>query len=188
MQLKSAKSALWRAALVAAAMVLGSERAAAAGEALVIDGEATAEQLAVVTRQGRPAIRLTLERGRTVWLGITRPLRQLVAGDLDHDGDIDLIATTDGHELVAWFNHGRGRFTTLVINPGPPNPLGPRGSAIEPTRALGQIDFGIGADGALPTAHRPSAPVARLIRLLYSSATRQTLVFAGYGPRAPPAA
>jgi len=179
----------WRAALVAAVMVVGCARAASAGDAVVVavDADGAAEQLTVVSRHGHPAIRLTLERGRTVWLRVTKPLRHLVAGDLDHDGDIDLIATTEGNELVAWFNHGRGRFTTFVINPRPPNPLGPRGPGLEPTSPSDQRAFGIGAD-ALPARRQPLTSAARLLRVFYSSAVRQTPASASCGPRAPPAA
>jgi len=118
---------------------------------------------------------------------LAKPLRQLVAGDLDHDGDIDLIATTEGDELVGWFNHGRGRFTTFVINPRPPNPLGPRGPALEPTAPTEQIAFGIGAD-ALPSVRQPPTSIARLISRVYSSPVRPTLALNSVGPRAPPAA
>jgi hypothetical protein len=180
----------WRAVLVAAAVLLGWGRPAAAGDGVTfgLDGDGRTEQLALVTRHGLPAIRLTLERGRTVWLGVAMPVRRVVAGDLDHDGDIDLIATTDGVELVAWFNHGRGRFSTKIIHPRPHGPVAPHGAALGASTTPASIDFGLGADGALPGADRPVPAIARHLQILYSSPTHQTLVSAACGPRAPPTA
>jgi hypothetical protein len=179
-----------RATLVALALLVGWDRAAAADEAFTVDldRDGRTELLAVVTDHGRAAIRVTLERGGTVWLGVAQPVRQLIARDLDHDGDLDLLATTEGAELLAWFNHGRGRFSTRVIHPRPHGPFGPRGAALETSSRPVRIDLGIGVDGALPAGHRPAISIARRLPPLYSSPAHQTLTSVACSPRAPPAA
>jgi hypothetical protein len=35
----------------------------------------------------------------------------VIAADVDHDGDVDLIAAAPSGEVVTWLNDGRGRFT-----------------------------------------------------------------------------
>jgi hypothetical protein len=35
----------------------------------------------------------------------------LVADDIDHDGDIDLVALTPSNRIVVWINDGHGHFT-----------------------------------------------------------------------------
>jgi len=37
--------------------------------------------------------------------------RSVAASDIDHDGDVDLVATTSLNEIVVWLNDGRGHFT-----------------------------------------------------------------------------
>jgi hypothetical protein len=36
----------------------------------------------------------------------------VVAGDVDHDGDVDLVAATPSGDLKVYLNDGRGRFTS----------------------------------------------------------------------------
>jgi hypothetical protein len=35
----------------------------------------------------------------------------LIAADIDHDGDLDLVAVAPTGQVIAWLNDGRGRFT-----------------------------------------------------------------------------
>src|SRR6202040_3517098 len=35
----------------------------------------------------------------------------LIAADIDHDGDLDLIAVASTGQVIAWLNDGLGRFT-----------------------------------------------------------------------------
>jgi len=35
----------------------------------------------------------------------------LIEGDFDHDGDLDLLATTPSGQVLIWVNDGHGRFT-----------------------------------------------------------------------------
>src|SRR5262245_8226031 len=183
-------SALAHAVLVAAWILGGSGRAAAADGTLALDvvGSRAIGRPALAMRHGTSAIRLTLDRGRVVWLAVSARLERLVAGDFDRDGDVDLVATTEAGTLVAWLNHGRGQFTPTAIDPAPPHPLGPRGPTLAGTRPSEPLPFGIGADGALPSAHRPAAPAASFIRPHPFAPPDQATVCAPFGRRAPPAA
>src|ERR1700674_5504499 len=35
----------------------------------------------------------------------------LIAADIDHDGDLDLVTVAPTGQVIAWLNDGRGRFT-----------------------------------------------------------------------------
>ncbi len=39
------------------------------------------------------------------------PVAALIDSDIDHDGDLDLLATTASGDLIVWLNDGHGRFT-----------------------------------------------------------------------------
>jgi len=71
----------------------------------------------------------------------------LIAADIDHDGDLDLIAVAPTGQVMAWLNDGRGRFTlqqaspsnvlspeTLVVDALQDEPVALRGAApsVEP--------------------------------------------------------
>lgn len=39
------------------------------------------------------------------------PVTGVIEGDIDHDGDLDLVAATPSGEVLIWLNDGHGRFT-----------------------------------------------------------------------------
>ena len=41
----------------------------------------------------------------------------LIEGDFDHDGDLDLLATTASGDVLVWVNDGHGRFTRQEPSP-----------------------------------------------------------------------
>jgi hypothetical protein len=41
----------------------------------------------------------------------------LIEGDFDHDGDLDLLATTPSGDVLVWVNDGHGRFTRQDPSP-----------------------------------------------------------------------
>lgn len=41
----------------------------------------------------------------------------LIEGDIDHDGDLDLLATTPSGDVLIWVNDGHGRFTRQEPSP-----------------------------------------------------------------------
>jgi len=65
-----------------------------------------------VTFSTRGASALTLSNWffNSSHLSAERTVRQVLV-DIDHDGDMDLIAVTDFPRLLVWLNNGRGSFT-----------------------------------------------------------------------------
>jgi len=49
--------------------------------------------------------------GSTVSATLHTAVAALVEGDVDHDGDLDLLATTVSGDVVLWVNDGHGHFT-----------------------------------------------------------------------------
>src|SRR5579864_6528915 len=47
----------------------------------------------------------------------------LIAADIDHDGDLDLVTVAPTGQVIAWLNDGRGRFTVQEASPS--NSLSP---------------------------------------------------------------
>src|SRR5579872_901942 len=43
----------------------------------------------------------------------------IVEGDIDHDGDLDLVAATASGEVLVWLNDGHGRFTQQPARKAP---------------------------------------------------------------------
>jgi hypothetical protein len=39
------------------------------------------------------------------------PVAGVIEGDIDHDGDLDLVAATSSGDVLIWLNDGHGRFT-----------------------------------------------------------------------------
>jgi hypothetical protein len=40
----------------------------------------------------------------------------LVVADVDHDGDLDLVAVAPSGQVIVWLNDGRGRFTSQPVS------------------------------------------------------------------------
>jgi FG-GAP-like repeat len=43
----------------------------------------------------------------------------VIEGDIDHDGDLDLVAATTSGDVLIWINDGRGRFTRQTASEAP---------------------------------------------------------------------
>jgi hypothetical protein len=85
--------------------------------------------------------------GSSFVLSLDASVAGLIAADIDHDGDVDLIAVAPTGQVIAWLNDGRGRFTlqqashsnvlspeTLVVDALRDEPMALRGAApsVEP--------------------------------------------------------
>jgi hypothetical protein len=110
----------------------------------------------------------------------------VIGGDVDHDGDLDLLAITAGGDLLVWTNDGHGRFTKR-----PPQQT--RGIAGEPAIAFANghaaaavtgSSFGVtppaGADSLVlvAQARAPADPpcTARHLLLLHSLRSPPTVL------------
>jgi hypothetical protein len=59
---------------------------------------------------GREGISVTLS-GSPGDVSLTGPVAALIEDDVDHDGDLDLLATTRTGDVLIWINDGHGQFT-----------------------------------------------------------------------------
>jgi FG-GAP-like repeat len=58
--------------------------------------------------EGRISVQLS---GSTSVVRLDARVSGVIEGDVDHDGDLDLVAFTPDGEVLIWLNDGRGRFT-----------------------------------------------------------------------------
>ena len=74
------------------------------------------------------------------------PVTSLVQHDIDHDGDLDLVAATPSGEVLIWLNDGHGHFTQMA--------------AVQEPELSGEAAVGV------PGFHEPAAlPMTRLAPL-----------------------
>jgi hypothetical protein len=66
--------------------------------------------LARILDEGTPQISIQLS-GSASSIELDASVAVLVGGDVDDDGDLDLIATTSSNDVFIWLNDGHGRFT-----------------------------------------------------------------------------
>jgi hypothetical protein len=55
--------------------------------------------------------------GSTDAIRLDASVSALIEGDFDHDGDLDLLATTPSGDVLIWVNDGHGRFTRQAPSP-----------------------------------------------------------------------
>ena len=75
----------------------------------------TVDVAGALTLQTRPAREIALPAGfaTTVDLATRDQFVGVVAGDVDHDGDLDVVASLGSLDLAVWRNDGAGHFTRL---------------------------------------------------------------------------
>jgi len=78
------------------------------------DGRVDAALLEGVTGDRRISVRLSGSAG-AVRLDAT--VTGVIEGDIDHDGDLDLVAATSSGDVLVWLNDGHGRFTRQAASP-----------------------------------------------------------------------
>ena len=78
------------------------------------DGRIDTAQIEERVGVGRISIRLS---GSSAAVDLEPAVIGVVEGDVDHDGDLDLVATTSAGDLLIWINDGHGRFTRQPASP-----------------------------------------------------------------------
>ena len=74
------------------------------------DGDGRPDVARIQDPQGRPHITVLLS-GSSDDVRLEASVAALIDGDVDHDGDLDLVAVTAAGEVLIWLNDGHGRFT-----------------------------------------------------------------------------
>jgi hypothetical protein len=74
------------------------------------DGDGVDDVVRVSPQSPRVLTILSSASHRQVQLRIPGALRALVAADVDHDGNLDLVVGTGTRHLRVWFNNGHGAF------------------------------------------------------------------------------
>ncbi len=83
------------------------------------DGDGHSDVARIATRGGigRRDVSIALSSAEGDELHLDGAVFALVEGDIDHDGDLDLLATTPSGGLLVWLNDGHGRFTRQASSP-----------------------------------------------------------------------
>jgi hypothetical protein len=74
------------------------------------DGDGRVDTALIQERDGRAFISIQLS-GSSSPIDLEGAVAGVVQGDVDRDGDLDLVAATPSGDLLIWINDGRGRFT-----------------------------------------------------------------------------
>jgi hypothetical protein len=75
-----------------------------------LDGDGRSD-VASIQDSGRGSHILVGLSGSSTHIELTTPVSALVEGDIDHDGDLDLVAATPSGGVIVWLNDGHGHFT-----------------------------------------------------------------------------
>src|SRR5262245_47088413 len=74
------------------------------------DGDGRVDTALIQDRAGTTLISIQLS-GSSLPVDLEGGVTSVVEGDVDRDGDLDLVAATPSGDLLIWINDGRGRFT-----------------------------------------------------------------------------
>lgn len=74
-----------------------------------LDGDGIHDRIELIGRSGLLTVSLSSTR-RSLHLAANDPIVRFVVGDIDRDGDSDVVAETRHSGLRFWINKGRGRF------------------------------------------------------------------------------
>ena len=80
------------------------------------DGDGRPDVARIQDPGGRPHITVLLS-GSSVDVRLDASVAALIEGDVDHDGDLDLVAATAAGDVVIFLNDGHGRFTRQEPSP-----------------------------------------------------------------------
>lgn len=74
------------------------------------DGDGRVDTALVLDRTGDRRISVQLSGSRAA-VHLEAPVSGVIENDIDHDGDLDLVAATPTGDVLIWLNDGHGRFT-----------------------------------------------------------------------------
>ena len=74
------------------------------------DGDGRIDTALVQDRAGDRRIVIQLSRSASA-VRLDAPVIGVIESDVDHDGDLDLVAATPSGDVLVWLNDGYGRFT-----------------------------------------------------------------------------
>jgi hypothetical protein len=80
------------------------------------DGDGRVDLASIQKTDGRHLISVQLSGSQSL-IQLDTAVSALVEGDIDHDGDLDLVATNADGEVLIWLNDGHGRFTRRAASP-----------------------------------------------------------------------
>jgi hypothetical protein len=117
------------------------------------DGDGRVDAAIIHDRSGERGISLQLSAS-TSTVDLEVPVKGVIERDIDHDGDLDLVAATLSGDVVIWLNDGHGRFTRQDASRtrSPSNE-----PVIIPTVWSGLLAIGLKVP--LPPSHDRGAPV-----------------------------
>jgi hypothetical protein len=75
-----------------------------------LDGDGRLDTALIQDTPGDHRLRIELSGSRTA-VHLEPPVTAVIEGDIDHDGDLDLVAATPSGDVLVWLNDGHGRFT-----------------------------------------------------------------------------
>jgi hypothetical protein len=81
------------------------------------DGDGRVDTVSIQDRLGHRRISIQLS-GSASAIDLDAVVSAVVEGDIDHDGDLDLVAATADGGVLIWLNDGHGRFTRQAPSPG----------------------------------------------------------------------
>jgi len=79
------------------------------------DGDGRIDTALIENRAGAARISIQLTSSSSAF-DLDPAVTGIVQGDIDHDGDLDLVAATSSGELLVWINDGHGHFTRQAVS------------------------------------------------------------------------
>jgi hypothetical protein len=80
------------------------------------DGDGRADLASIQRHAGRQLISVQLSGSQSL-IQLDVAVSALIENDIDHDGDLDLVAAKPDGEVLVWLNDGHGRFTRRAASP-----------------------------------------------------------------------
>jgi hypothetical protein len=124
------------------------------------DGDGHPDVALIQDGPGASHVLVTLS-GSSGHVSLAANVVSLVASDIDHDGDVDLVAATTLGTVLIWLNDGRGHFTPL----GAAHPYGLSPSTVFVDSSQSEpVAIAVTAPMVLPRTRNATAVVVTRVR------------------------